>query len=291
MNIGFIGLGTMGGAMAGHLANNNHILWVYNRSTKKSHEWQQCYSGHIASSITELAKHCSIIILCIGNDQDVHSVLTEAEGLLCSIKPGSLIIDHTTTSATLARNMHTLCIQQQVQFIDAPVSGGQQGAQTGQLTIMCGGDAASFERAYPFLLCYAKAVKHMGPIGHGQLTKMVNQICIAGVLQGLAEGLYFAEQAGLDPKTAIEAIVKGAAQSWQMENRHSSMIAGEYEHGFTVDLMRKDLNICLSEARKNGALLPGTALIDQFYAEVQHMGGGHWDTSSLLARLKNCKVT
>ncbi len=287
-NLAFIGLGVMGFPMAGHLAQAGHQVTVYNRSREKTQRWLDAHPQQTgAYTPAEAVEKADLVFLCVGKDQDVEACLSGPKGVLEAVKPGALIIDHTTTSATLAQKMADHCNQQQVDFLDAPVSGGQQGAEKGQLTIMVGGEVAAFERGKPLMATYARAVTHMGATGSGQMTKMVNQICIAGLLQGLAEGLNFAKQAGLDPHKVIEVISQGAAGSWQMQNRHHTMIQGEYEHGFAVDWMRKDLGICLDQARQQGSNLPVTALVDQFYAEVQQLGGGRWDTSSLLKRLEH----
>lgn len=285
--LAFIGLGVMGSPMASHLVKAGHQLTVFNRSNKKAIQWAAAHPGHTAAATpAEAAAEADIVLLCVGKDEDVREVVCGEQGLLKTLRPGSLIIDHTTASATLAKEMAERCSEQQIEFIDAPVSGGQQGAENGQLTIMAGGSEQAFKRAEPIMQIFARAVTLMGPSGSGQLTKMVNQICIGGLVQALAEGLNFAKQAGLDQQKVIDVISLGAAGSWQMVNRHKTMIADEYEHGFAVDWMRKDLDICLTQARNLGAQLPVTALVDQLYAEVQQMGGGRWDTSSLLKRLQ-----
>lgn len=290
-NLAFIGLGVMGGPMASHLAKAGHQLCVFNRSPAKATQWVKDHPGHSsATTPAEAATHADVVFMCVGNDQDVREVVAGEQGLLKTLKPGSLIIDHTTASADVAIEMAKLCQTQQIKFLDAPVSGGEQGALNGQLTIMVGGDLAAYQAAESLMQNFAKAVTYMGPTGAGQMTKMVNQICIAGLVQGLAEGLNFAEQAGLDQQKVIDVISQGAAGSWQMTNRHKTMIEDEYEHGFAVDWMRKDLAICLDQARKLDTQLPVTALVDQFYAEVQQQGGGRWDTSSLLKRLQAYKV-
>ncbi|OUR88210.1 oxidoreductase [Gammaproteobacteria bacterium 42_54_T18] len=286
MKIAFIGLGIMGFPMAGHLANARHDVTVFNRTAEKASRWTKNYSGSVAITPKIASKECDIVFVCVGNDDDLRSVVLGDNGVLNGMKANSILIDHTTASADVARELFTACSQQSIGFIDAPVSGGQQGAENGQLTIMCGGENGIFKQAESIMDCYAKQISLMGPAGSGQLTKMVNQICIAGLVQGLAEGLQFAENAGLDAHKVIEVISKGAAQSWQMDNRHETMIKGEYEHGFAVDWMRKDLGICFDEARGNGSQLPVAALVDQFYAGVQADGGGRWDTSSLKGRLK-----
>ena len=286
-NLAFIGLGTLGLPMAGHLAQAGYRVTAYNRSPAKAQTWLELYPEQdLASSAAQAAAQADVVLLCVGQDEDVRTLLTGPQGVLESLQPGGLVIDHTTTSASLAAEMFQACNAKQVDFLDAPVSGGQQGAEQGQLTIMAGGEPAAFERGASVMRAYARAVTHMGPVGSGQMTKMVNQICVAGLLQGLAEGLHFAEKAGLDAQQVIDVIRQGAAGSWQMEHRHKTMLQGDYEHGFAVDWMRKDLGICLKQASQLGASLPLTALVDQFYAEVQNLGGGRWDTSSLLKRLQ-----
>ena len=286
INVAFIGLGVMGYPMAGHLANKGYQVTVFNRSHNKALQWQKDYQGKIAQTPAEAAKDADIIFCCVGNDNDVRSVITAENGAISGMKPGSILVDHTTASAELAEELNQACQSSQTHFIDAPVSGGQQGAENGLLTVMCGGEEEIFDKVKPIIESFAQTAILMGPAGSGQLTKMVNQICIAGLVQGLSEGLYFAEKAGLDQHKVIEVISKGAAGSWQMNNRHNTMIQDQYEHGFAVDWMRKDLDICLSQGRKIKAKLPVTALVDQFYGEVQAIGGGRWDTSSLLKRLK-----
>jgi 3-hydroxyisobutyrate dehydrogenase-like beta-hydroxyacid dehydrogenase len=279
----FLGLGVMGFPMAGHLAAAGHTVTVWNRSPEKAERWAAGHDGETARVVEAAAAGADFVMMCLGDDPDVRVV---AEQVIPAMRSGAVLIDHTTASADLARALNEEAAKAGVGFVDAPVSGGQAGAENGQLSIMCGGDEAVFKKAEPVMQAYAKAIVHAGPAGAGQLTKMVNQICIAGVVQGLSEGLHFAEKAGLDAETVIAAISKGAAQSWQMENRWATMTAGEFEHGFAVDWMRKDLRIALEEARNNGSRLPVTALVDQFYGEVQALGGGRWDTSSLIARLK-----
>jgi 3-hydroxyisobutyrate dehydrogenase len=269
--------------MAAHLAGAGHEVAVYNRSSAKAQAWVKAHGGRTADSVATTARGCELVCLCVGNDDDVRSVVGEALDVLA---PGAVIVDHTTTSARLAREMAQAAADKGCAFLDAPVSGGEAGAKAGQLSIMIGGDAAAVERVVPVIGAYAKAIRHMGPAGAGQLTKMANQICIAGVVQGLAEAVAFVHKAGLDPAGVYEAISKGAAQSWQMDNRWATMARGEFEFGFAVDWMRKDLGLVLDEARSNGARLEVTALVDQFYAEVQAMGGRRWDTSSLAARLE-----
>lgn len=286
INVAFIGLGVMGYPMAGHLANKGYQVTVFNRSHNKALQWQKDYQGKTASTPAEAAKDADIIFCCVGNDNDVRSVITAENGAISGMRPGSILVDHTTASAELAEELNLACQSAKAHFIDAPVSGGQQGAENGLLTVMCGGEEETFNKVKPVIESFAQTAILMGPAGSGQLTKMVNQICIAGLVQGLSEGLYFAEKAGLDQHKVIEVISKGAAGSWQMNNRHYTMIQDQYEHGFAVDWMRKDLDICLSQGRKIKAKLPVTALVDQFYGEVQAIGGGRWDTSSLLKRLK-----
>ena len=286
MKIGFIGLGVMGFPMAGHLANAGHDVKVYNRTTSKATQWLKHYQGEIANQPSDCANGADIVFVCVGNDDDVRSVIYGAHGVLSGMKHGAILVDHTTTSAELAKELASAAKQTSIEFLDAPVSGGQAGAENGQLTIMVGGSKKAFQKAETVFSHYAKFSKLMGGVGAGQLTKMVNQICIAGVVQGLAEGLHFARSAGLNGVEVAEVIAKGAAGSWQMENRHKTMWQGEYDHGFAVDWMRKDLDIALQEAKKNGSTLPLTSLVDQFYSEVQKLGGSRWDTSSLLARLE-----
>jgi len=286
MHVSFIGLGIMGYPMAGYLANNGHDVVVYNRTTAKAENWCKQFGGSSAATPADAAKSAEIVFTCVGNDNDVREVILGDDGVINGISSGSIIVDHTTASATIAREIHSIAGEKSVGFLDAPLSGGQAGAENGQLTIMVGGDEDVFERALPVMDCYAKAITLIGPVGSGQLAKMVNQICIAGVVQGVSEGLHFAKKAGLDAAKVIEAISKGAAQSWQMENRWQTMIDGEFEFGFAVDWMRKDLAITLEEAKQNGASLEMTELVDRFYAEVQALGGSRWDTSSLIARLE-----
>jgi len=286
MRTAYIGLGVMGYPMAGYLAKNGHDVTVYNRTQAKAKAWCQEYGGQSAKTPAQAAKDAEIVFSCVGNDDDVREVLLGDNGVLASISSGSVIVDHTTASATVAREIAAIAADKSVGFLDAPVSGGQAGAENGQLTVMVGATTNDFERAAPVIDCYAKAITHIGPVGDGQLAKMVNQICIAGVVQGLAEGLHFAKKAGLDPAVVVESISKGAAQSWQMENRWQTMVNDEFDFGFAVDWMRKDLAIALEEASENGATLELTRLVDQFYSEVQNLGGKRWDTSSLIARLK-----
>jgi len=283
MKIGFAGLGVMGGPMARHLVEAGHDVAGFNRSPEKARAWAAATGGRFAATVAEAADGAELFILCVGNDDDVREVAAAA---LPSLTAGAVLVDHTTTSARVAREMAERAAGQGAFFIDAPVSGGQAGAETGQLSVMAGGDAAALARVEPVLMHYAKAVKRMGPSGAGQLTKMVNQIAIAGVVQGLAEAIHFAQSAGLDTDAVYDAISKGAAQSWQMDNRWKTAAAGQFDFGFAVDWMRKDLGLVLDEARDNGARLELTALVDGFYAEVQAMGGSRWDTSSLAARLQ-----
>ena len=285
--IAFIGLGVMGYPMAGHLAKRGgHELTVFNRTAEKAEKWVREYGGRSAATPKSAAEGCDFVFTCVGNDDDLRSVTMGTTGALAGMKKGAIYIDNTTASATVARELYSAAKSRGCAGLDAPVSGGQAGADSGQLTVMVGGDQESFDRAKPIIDCYAKMVGLMGPAGAGQLTKMVNQICIAGIVQGLAEGIHFARKAGLDIAQVISVISKGAAQSWQMENRHKTMAAGKFDFGFAVDWMRKDMAISLEESRKNGATLPVAALVDQFYAEIQAMGGGRWDTSSLIARLE-----
>ena len=283
MKLAFVGLGVMGFPMAGHLAGAGQEVTVFNRTPAKAERWTETHPGRRATTIAEAADQAEMLILCVGRDDDVRQVVGEALEVLA---PGAVIIDHTTTSAVLAREMSDLTARRGCSFIDAPVSGGQAGAEAGRLTIMCGGTPEAFARAEPMMGAYAQAIRLMGPAGAGQLTKMVNQICIAGLVQGLAEGMHFAKRAGLDPQEVLAAISKGAAQSWQMDNRWPTMAQGRFDFGFAVDWMRKDLGLVLEEAQSNGARLDVTRLVDGFYGEVQAMGGARWDTSSLVARLE-----
>ena len=283
MKVAFAGLGVMGFPMAGHLAKAGHELAVFTRTPEKSARWVAHHGGRAGATVAQDAAGAEVFVLCVGNDDDVRQVVAEA---LPAMAAGGIIVDHTTTSAVVAREMADLAARGGRAFVDAPVSGGQAGAENGQLTIMCGGTAEAFARVDPVIGAYAKATRLMGGPGAGQLTKMVNQICIAGVVQGLAEGLHFATRAGLDPQAVYEAISKGAAQSWQMDNRWKTMSEGKFDFGFAVDWMRKDLGLVLDEAGANGAKLDMTAMVDGFYAEVQKLGGKRWDTSSLVARLE-----
>jgi 3-hydroxyisobutyrate dehydrogenase len=289
MKLAFLGLGVMGYPMAGHLARAGHEVTVYNRSAAKAAKWVEAHGGRSAPTPAAAVLGTDIALMCVGNDDDVRAVITGADGALAGMARGAILVDHTTASAQVAREMHAAAQAKGVSFLDAPVSGGQAGAENGKLTIMVGGDAAIFAKAEAVLATYARAVTLMGASGCGQLTKMVNQICIAGLVQALSEGINFAGRAGLDPTLVLDVISKGAAQSWQMENRGKTMIADKFDFGFAVDWMRKDLAICLEEARANGAALPGTALVDQFYARVQALGGGRWDTSSLIRLLQESK--
>ncbi len=283
--IAFIGLGVMGFPMAGHLAAKGYDVMVYNRTSAKAEAWVQAHGGSHAPSPTAAAKKADIVFMCVGNDNDLLEVSLGANGALGAMKPDSILVDHTTASADAARKLYAAAKTRGVHFLDAPVSGGQAGAENGKLTVMVGGDVAPFDRAKPVMDCYARAVTLLGPAGAGQLTKMVNQICIAGMVQALSEGIAFAEKAGLDANLVLDVISKGAAQSWQMESRGKTMVERKFNFGFAVDWMRKDLGICMAEAARNGAKLPVTTLVDQFYADVQKSGGGRWDTSSLITRL------
>jgi 3-hydroxyisobutyrate dehydrogenase len=284
--VAFIGLGVMGYPMAGYLAKAGHEVTVYNRTAEKAERWKAEYGGATADTPAKAAKGADFVFCCVGNDQDLLSVTVADKGAFEAMTSGSVFVDHTTTSAQIARELHEVAERKGFSFVDAPVSGGQAGAENGQLTVMIGGDQEAIGRAAPLIDCYAKMQARLGDSGAGQLAKMVNQICIAGLVQGLAEALHFSEKAGLDSKAVIDVISKGAAQSWQMDNRASTMIDGEFEFGFAVDWMRKDLGYVLSEAAKTGAQLPLTSLVDQFYSQVQAMGGGRWDTSSLIALLQ-----
>ena len=283
MKTAFIGLGVMGFPMAGHLKAAGHEVAVYNRTAEKARKWAEKHGGTAFPTISEAVTGAEVVLLCVGDDDDVRDVVAQA---LASLSEGATVVDHTTTSAKVAREMAALLAERGCGFVDAPVSGGQAGAENGQLTIMVGAEQDAYDRVLPVIEVYAKAVRRMGAVGAGQLTKMCNQIAIAGVVQGVAEALHFAKRSGLPADDVLAAISKGAAQSWQMENRWPTMAQGKFDFGFAVDWMRKDLGIALDEARSNGAQLPATALIDQFYAEVQAMGGRRWDTSSLIARLE-----
>lgn len=287
LNVAFLGLGVMGYPMAGHLARAGHKVTVYNRTSRKAEAWVAEFGGRSAATPKEAAKDASIVFCCVGNDEDLRSVVLGDDGALSSMRSSALFVDHTTASANVARELYQIAARQGVQFIDAPVSGGQAGAVNGVLTVMCGGDEPPFDLARPLMLAYAQAVTLLGPVGSGQLCKMVNQICIAGLVQGLSEAIAFGQAAQLDMHKALPVISKGAAQSWQMENRGATMVDDKFDFGFAVDWMRKDLGLVLDEAKRNGARLPVTALVDQFYCDVQHMGGGRWDTSSLIKRLRD----
>ena len=284
--IGFIGLGVMGFHMAGHLSKHNQIA-VFNRTKKKSEIWSAKYNGKICNSPADLAKISDVIILCVGNDDDVRDIVTGYQGLLENIKPGSIIVDHTTTSAKLAKEIYELLDSNDIFYIDAPVSGGEVGAQSGMLSIMAGGNKDAYDQIKSILEPYTKLIKYMGLSGSGQYTKMVNQICIAGLIQALAEGINFSEKVGLDTKSVLEVVSNGAAQSWQMDNRWLTMLDDNYNHGFAVDLMRKDLEIVLDEANINNINIEITKIINEFYKDIQKAGGGKWDTSSLLKRIEN----
>ena len=287
MKVAFLGMGVMGAPMAGHLARSGHAVTVYNRTEAKSAAWAEAYGGGAAATPAAAADGAEIVFMCLGNDDDVRSVVYGGSGAIAAMAPGTLLVDHTTGSADLARELDGACRNAGSGFLDAPISGGQAGAENGKLTVMVGGDSGDFARAEPLMQCYGKAVTLMGPAGAGQLTKMVNQICIAGLMQGLSEGLHFCEKAGLDGDLVLDVINKGAAQSWQMDNRGNTMLRGEFDFGFAIDWMRKDLGICLAEARRNGAHLPVTALVDQFYGTVQALCGGRVDTSSLIEALRD----
>jgi len=285
--VAFLGLGVMGFPMAGHLkAKGGHDVTVYNRTTAKAESWVSKFGGRLAATPKEAAAGQDFVMACVGNDDDLRAVTLGPNGAFAGLSAGAVFVDHTTASAEIARELHAEAKKRGFDAVDAPVSGGQAGAENGALTVMCGGDAAPYTRAEAVIAAYAKMCKLIGSPGAGQLTKMVNQICIAGLVQGLAEGLHFAHKAGLDVEAVIATISKGAAQSWQMENRYKTMNDGKFDFGFAVDWMRKDMSLCLGEARRNGASLPVTAMVDQFYAEVQKMGGRRWDTSSLIARLE-----
>jgi 3-hydroxyisobutyrate dehydrogenase-like beta-hydroxyacid dehydrogenase len=285
MRVAFVGLGVMGYPMAGYLKKAGHEVTVFNRTTAKAEQWCTEFGGENADTPAGAAKKAEIVFCCVGNDDDVRAVILGADGILAGIPGGGVIVDHTTASAAVANEVADAAVPKKVGFLDAPLSGGQAGAENGQLTIMVGGDDATYERVLPVMDCYAKAITLIGPVGSGQLAKMVNQICIAGIVQGLSEGLHFAKCANLDVAKVIEAISKGAAQSWQMENRWQTMVKNEFEFGFAVEWMRKDLKIALEEAERNGATLDMTKMVDGYYAEVEKMGGKRWDTSSLIARL------
>ncbi|MBI5276864.1 MAG: NAD(P)-dependent oxidoreductase [Burkholderiales bacterium] len=284
--VAFLGLGVMGFPMAGHLALAGHEVTVYNRSAAKADAWKQEFKGRSAASPAEAARDCDLVFSCVGNDDDLRSVVLGDNGALAGMKPGAVFVDHTTASANVARELYAAAKQRGLAFVDAPVSGGQAGAQNGLLTVMCGGDIAAFDTARPVAMAFSRAFTLLGASGSGQLTKMVNQVAIAGLVQGLSEAIAFAQRAGLDVKQVLDVIGKGAAQSWQMDNRGKTMADDQFDFGFAVDWMRKDLGLVLEEAKRNGARLPVTALVDQFYADIQAMGGNRWDTSSLVRRLR-----
>jgi len=286
MKTAFLGLGVMGYPMAGHLQRAGHDVTVYNRTGAKATAWLAEYGGSVAATPAEAAKGAEIVFVCVGNDDDLHHVVAGPNGAFAGMVNGAILADHTTASADVARELGALAAEKGLGFLDAPVSGGQAGAVNGKLTVMVGGDDTAFAKAEPVMAHYSRAVTLMGPVGSGQLTKMVNQICIAGLVQALSEGLNFAKHAGLDPNKVVDVISKGAAQSWQMENRAATMADGKFEFGFAVDWMRKDLSICLEEAKRNKAALPVTSLVDQFYGRVQARGGNRWDTSSLIDLLQ-----
>ena len=289
MRVAFLGLGVMGFHMAGHLKRAGHDVVVYNRTQAKAERWVAEHGGTFAATPGEAARGADAAMACVGRDKDLRAVTLGADGAFAAMKKGAVFVDHTTASATIARELAGLAEKAGFGFVDAPVSGGEQGARNGQLTVMCGGSEAAYAKAAPVIAAYAKQCRLMGPPGAGQLTKMVNQICIAGLVQAMSEGLSFARAAGLDPHAVVEVISKGAAQSWQMDNRTKTMLAGQFEHGFAVEWMRKDLAICFDEAGRNGASLPVTELVDRFYAEVEAMGGKRWDTSSLFARTEKMR--
>jgi 3-hydroxyisobutyrate dehydrogenase len=284
--LAFLGLGVMGGPMAAHLATAGHEVTVYNRTAAKAEAWVAANGGAMAATPREAAAGCDFVMACVGNDDDLRSIVTGADGALAGMREGAVFVDHTTVSATVTRDLAAQAAMQGVGWVDAPVSGGQAGAENGQLAIMCGGDTADFEAARPVIAAYSKATVHFGEVGAGQLTKMVNQVCIVGAIQSISEGLYFAMKAGLDPKKVADLVSQGAGGSWQLANRAGTMVDNQFNHGFAVDWMRKDLDIALSQADEMGLSLPVTALVDQFYAEVQQMGGGRWDTSSLIQRFR-----
>ncbi|MEC7297593.1 MAG: NAD(P)-dependent oxidoreductase [Pseudomonadota bacterium] len=285
--IAFLGLGVMGYPMAGHLQAAGHDVTVYNRTAAKAEAWAKEHGGSHAATPREAAQGADFVMTCVGNDDDLRSVCTGKDGAFAGMEEGAILVDHTTVSAKVTRDLAAIAAGGDIGYVDAPISGGQAGAENGQLSVMCGGDQATYDKAAPVIDAYAKICRRMGDVGAGQITKMCNQIAIAGLVQGLSESLHFAQTSGLDGEKVVEVISQGAAGSWQMVNRHKTMLADEYEHGFAVDWMRKDLNICLTTADEIGASLPVTALVDQFYKDVQKMGGGRWDTSSLLKRLKD----
>ena len=285
--LAFLGLGVMGGPMAGHLQKAGHDVTVYNRTAAKAEDWVKAHGGASAATPREAAKGADVVLACVGNDDDLRSVCLGEDGAFGGMTAGAIFVDHTTVSAAVTRELYEAADQAQISFIDAPISGGQAGAENGQLSIMCGGDQGAFDRALPVMETYAKICRRIGESGAGQMTKMCNQIAIAGLVQGLSEALHFAEKSGLDGRAVVEVISQGAAGSWQMANRYETMLDDHFDHGFAVDWMRKDLDICLRTANENGASLPVTALVDQFYKDVQKMGGGRWDTSSLFKRLQS----
>jgi 3-hydroxyisobutyrate dehydrogenase-like beta-hydroxyacid dehydrogenase len=289
MKIAFLGLGVMGYPTAGHLANAGHEVTVYNRTQAKSEQWVEQYQGKLAHTPVETVRDADVVLACVGKDEHLRELLLGNDGAFDAMKKGSLFIDHTTASAEIARELDEAARERGFAFLDAPVSGGQAGAESGQLSIMVGGQPTDFVHGSTVMNVYGKSVRLMGPAGSGQLTKMVNQICVAGLIQSLAEGLHFAQAAGLDGEAVMSVLCNGAASSWQMENRHQTMLKGEYDFGFAVDWMRKDLDIAMREAQSNGIELPVTEMVDQFYGDVQNIGGGRWDTSSLLTRLKDKK--
>ena len=282
----FLGLGVMGYPMAGHLQAAGHDVTVYNRTAAKAEKWVAEHGGGMAPTPREAAAGAQFVMSCVGNDDDLRAVCLGPDGAFAGMEPGAIFVDHTTVSAKVTRELHAVAAEAGIGFVDAPISGGQAGAENGVLSIMCGGAPEAFEAALPIMQAYGRSIKLLGASGAGQLTKMVNQICIAGLVQGLAEGLNFAQKAGLDGRAVVEVISGGAAGSWQMSNRYETMLDDQFDHGFAVDWMRKDLGICLETANENGAALPVTALVDQFYKDVQNMGGGRWDTSSLIRRLR-----
>ena len=284
--VAFLGLGVMGLPMAGHLARAGHQVTVYNRTAAKAQAWAGEFGGRVAATPADAARDADFVFACVGNDEDLRQVVLGEQGAFAGMKPGAVFVDHTTASAEVARELHAVARERGLHFVDAPVSGGQAGAVNGALTVMCGGDEAPFDAARPVVLAFARAVTRVGDAGAGQLAKMVNQICIAGLVQGLAEAIAFGEKSGLPMELVLQVIGKGAAQSWQLDNRGKTMVEDRFDFGFAVDWMRKDLGLVLEEARRNGARVPVTALVDQFYADVQAMGGGRWDTSSLIKRLK-----
>ncbi len=288
-SVAFLGLGVMGYPMAGHLARAGHRVTVYNRTAAKAQQWAQEYGGKMAQTPRAAAAEAQIVFSCVGNDDDLAGVMLGDAGAFAGMAKGTIAVDNTTASAKVARELSAQAHERGLHFIDAPISGGQAGAVNGQLTVMCGGEQAAFDRAQPVAMAFAKAVTRIGDSGSGQLAKMVNQLCIAGLVQGLSEGISFGQAAGLDMKLVLQVIGKGAAQSWQMDNRGGTMVDGKFDFGFAVDWMRKDLGLCLDEARKNHASLPVAALVDQFYSDLQAAGGGRWDTSSLIRRLRTAK--